>query len=74
MGKRAVLRVGEKKLSVPAHIILVQASKILPTISPICQITHPSVGTASDIFSVEKVNGKKKTHKSMTEWCRTLGP
>jgi hypothetical protein len=52
MVNRAMLRLGDRKNTpVPTkNKILVQASKILPTISPIFGLTHPSIGTVLEIF------------------------
>jgi hypothetical protein len=60
MGKREAVSVAEKNTCAHVKNILVQRSKILPTISPFYGVNLPSVGAVLDIFSVRKRNGRMR--------------
>jgi hypothetical protein len=59
LGKRAVVSVAEKACVHVKNNILVQASEILPSVSPSQGQTYPSIGTVLEIFSVVRGWGDK---------------
>jgi hypothetical protein len=56
-----VLSVAERRMCAPIkNSILVQTSKILPTVSPFYGVNHPSVSTVLQIFSVRYRNRRMR--------------